>query len=501
LNKLSSQDIQDSIAAHLPADILRVALTHSAASMRLVAFQSLEAIVASYSKTIEFEIEMWRYAFPYAVKSTDNKDYTSSLLQYLSSFLDRLLSWEAGVYEKASSPQISSDSLDIRLPRIFSFVSKFLIREVALSKGAYPGTIVDKEGFTVLLLECLLAFVTQDQCYTDEHSVGRNGILFKRKREPVEIMTMNAVMGDLLGRETFAALFGLLHSIWDNTRETAFRFLSKLVLATHASGRQLPVEFSSNEARAFWKARAIHLASSPRQREADTGARMLAFLYASLESENARDSFLGVLVDLLKNRLACMKASLESLLSADSDETSVGGNYQDGSELPLAHGLIHAIRLSIEHQRRQNLFTSAAHHVLYERMIGVFCQAIQVSLAVVADVREGETLQGMEDELSIDAGRDNTGSSMESATPLNVNTGAIGSNGAFSRLEEVDEHEMKGRLALQRVVVSCCLQAIFMFFSVLYFDSTLPSKILDWLLVAYKRSMWRCGFCHCFRRH
>ena len=92
-----------------------------------------------------------------------------------------------------------------------------------------------------------------------------------------------------------------------------------------------------------------------------------------------------------------MKDELKSILKGTSGTEERG----DGRDLPLAHGIIHAVRLAVEHRRtlRRHLGTGSntVNTGLLERMIEVFCQGIQVSLAVVADVRDGEMIKGMDD--------------------------------------------------------------------------------------------------------
>lgn len=438
-----SPALQQVIASNLPTETLHMALTHASASIRLVAFQSLESVIAAYSQTssIESEADMWQYAFPYAMKSTtESKEYISSLLQCLSCFLDRFSVWEASkVSKKSEAP----------LPKLHSFLSDFLINSLVVKKGVYP-SVPEKELFTLALVELVLSFVTQDQSFVSDSCVVRNGIVFNRQRLPEEIITMENIARCLLHRELFAALFALLHSPWDNTRAGAFRCLSKLVILAQAKNIQLPTEYSASDERSALEARGVYLASSPRQREADTGARILAYLYISLDSETDRDLYLGILVDLLQSRLLSMKEELQCILKGT-------GERGDGGGLPLAHGIIHSVRLAVEHRRilkrhRANVASSMSSSI-FERMMRVFCQGIQVSLAVVADVREGEMVEGMDDEIAFNEKTPLEGASSRS-TPLNVNTGAIGANGVISSISTTDELEAKARLIMQRIVVS-----------------------------------------------
>jgi hypothetical protein len=455
----------NTIAMCIPVETLKLALTHSLAFTRLVAFQSLEAVVASYSQSVEQEAELWQFAFPYAVKTTESEEYTQSLLQCLSVFMDRFSTYEVALWDKATTEQsnqrkrdssgelIASDAAGILL-RLHSFFVRFLINDVVLKKGAYPGTVADKEGFSLTLLECLLTFVTQDQSYSSDNCVARNGKWDQRRRAPVEVRTMRQILSALLDREIFAALFALLHSVWDNTRAVAFRFLTKLVIAGQSQNVELPIEYSSDENRKFMQARAIYLASSPRQREADTGARMLAFLYISLPSGEERSSYLAHLLGRLEYRLSAMADALGSVLSGAPCTNST----KDGRDLPLAHGIIHATRLAIEHNRtmRKHRCKSSGdvNDGLYKRMIGEFCKAIQLSLAVVADVREGEVVDGVDADVLVGTSEALNKTGTSATTPLNVNTGAIGANGTVSSFKSTDGQESDRRLAVQRVVVS-----------------------------------------------
>jgi hypothetical protein len=85
-------------------------------------------------------------------------------------------------------------------------------------------------------------------------------------------------------------------------------------------------------------------------------------------------------------------------------------------------------------------------------MIEVYCKSIQLSLAVVADVRDGEMIEGMDDQIALRGDESKASKANDSrSTPLNVNTGAIGANGTFTKLTN---SETERRLAIQRIVVS-----------------------------------------------
>jgi hypothetical protein len=430
-----TKEVQTAIAAHIPKLTIQVALTHGITCIRLLAFQTIHVAVSAYGETLEAEADLWRYAFSFVARSTDSKEYTSVMLQSLTSFLDRL--------------SLSEAKREGGCNRFHSFCVDVLLNDIIVKRGAYPGTIADKEGFSLSLLGYILSFVTQDQSFSIDSAFAKHGIIFKRRRSAAEENTMLQILKALFQCEIFGSLFSLLFSIWDNTRALASRFLAKLVVAGQLHNISLPREFSSSEARGSLKARGIYLASSPRQREADTGARILAFLYYSLDDANGRIEYLRGLMDLLKSRLYSMRDQLRAILKGEED----GITLKMAGDLPLAHGIIQAIALSVEHKKLDKLHATrhygTKHGNLYDELLEILVEAIQVSLAVVADVRKGETVEGMSGEINFGSSSDG-----RSSIPLNVNTGAIGANGNFSSVSSTDEDAIMGRLAVQRVVVS-----------------------------------------------
>ena len=127
---------------------------------------------------------------------------------------------------------------------------------------------------------------------------------------------------------------------------------------------------------------------------------------------------------------------------------------QHGAVFPLAHGLIQTVRLSIAQDavEQEILGTgeadnSDARNAIYSDTVDLLSTALQLSLSVVADVSERQTIDGLdEDMLEL---KENSGDS----TPLNVNTAAIGANGTFSSVSKTTLGEVETRLAVQRVVV------------------------------------------------
>jgi hypothetical protein len=321
------------------------------------------------------------------------------------------------------------------------FVIDFLIRDVAIRQAGYPGSIAEKEAFSVELLDCILTFASRDA--SGKGVVLKNGAVFDRRRRDSENAAAKNIIEALLGQEVIAALISLLFSMWDGTRSTSFRFLSRAVLIGRMHEVELPTTFTSQSNFQGMEARAVHLASSPRQREADTGARILAFLYLSLSKESKRSAYMEKIVDLLERRLSTMKSMLARLLSGKADSDTGGG-----TKLPLSHGLTHSLCLMVEHADAKQMDSVEQ----YEQMTSVLCQALQISLTVVADVKEGSLIDGMDEDLV--ANTDLKSDRTKSGTPLNVNTGAIGANGTFSSVKAADTDQHTERLAIQRVVVS-----------------------------------------------
>ena len=111
----TTQELGSSVATLLPIGRLQYALAHSSPTIRVAALQVMESVVATYSpspagaaavgddddsdydgsyQTAQRELELWKQTLPFAVK-TEGKEYISSVLQCLFTFLDRLSLSEA----------------------------------------------------------------------------------------------------------------------------------------------------------------------------------------------------------------------------------------------------------------------------------------------------------------------------------------------------------------------------------------------------------------------
>lgn len=444
----ATKQLRESISRFMPVDQLRAALTHSSATIRLVAFQSIECVVSTYSDSqsssmqkITCELELWKFALPFACKS-DGREYMALLLQSLLSFLDRL-SQEEVLHLK---PEDCTKQLDPPLPILYSFVVDFLLGDIIVKKSAYPGTVMDKEAFTLVLLECIVIFLARDQPFALESKIlAKTGVVFHRRRDPLEETTMAYIRRAIFRRELFASLFSLLHSSWDSSRSGAFRLLSGLFSLAWTFDLSLPVEYTDKSARIAMESRGVFLASSPRQREADTGARILSLLYLSLSTLSERMQYMEKLVSLLEHRVSTMKNKLATILTDDSD-------ILGGGELPLAHGIIHSLRLIAE-ARDPLEEDDPVRKEIFGRMAKVFCRAIAVSLSVVADLREGEGVEGMDEDLAFGTTY-NAGSDSKA---VKVNPGAIGANGIFSSVRRTSGDGEARRIASQRIVIGSWL--------------------------------------------
>jgi hypothetical protein len=430
----------------LPRKRLREALTHASAPVRVTALQSMSHIVGSYDEetehsldTIKQEMELFKYMLPFAIK-TEGKEYVASVLECLLIFLDRLMMAEAASLSKSAV-------LTEPLPETFSFIVGFLLGDMINFLG-YPGTVADKETFLLAMLECITLFSAREfPLSLDPKLLPKNSNVWKRNRRAVEEATLSQVRMTLVGPEVFASLFSILHSKWDSTRATAYKLFTCLLVLAQDASVAIPSDFCSGPARKSLLENATLLASSPRQREADTGSRLLAILcHSLLKNSEKKLHYVTELVDMLEDRLDCMKRQLVAIVGDSVQLTA-------GSSLPLAHGLIQALRLVVENDRLFLGEVDPQMEHFFSRMAQIFCHAIQISLSVVADVRDGEILEGMETNVLFSDADSGVTKPVESK----VNPGTIGANGTFSSISRVTEDEHLQRLASQRIVIGSWL--------------------------------------------
>ena len=171
---------------------------------------------------------------------------------------------------------------------------------------------------------------------------------------------------------------------------------------------------------------------------------MMALLFAALPPEQ-RQQLLDETASLAADRVSLM----EGVLHGSGGKASV-------QPLPLAYGLLQALRLMLEQTRvlaeRDGMTNSGKIEAsndctrTYQDVADISSRAIKTSLSIIADLKK----DGDEDEMATEA-------STKPATPLNVNTGAIGANAVYSSIKGGDREAEEQRYALQRVVIGAWL--------------------------------------------
>ena len=145
----------------------------------------------------------------------------------------------------------------------------------------------------------------------------------------------------LFSVDVFDSVFNMLFSIWDKTRQAAFSLLKKIL---HLKRRYLGDEHGSDTADARVDGniltredeilrRALALVASPRQRESDSGSNLLQLLHIKGDKSIA---FVEEMVSRLANCVDKMADAFANFSSA-----------QDGSKLPMAHGLLSAVNMCL----------------------------------------------------------------------------------------------------------------------------------------------------------
>lgn len=412
----TSKMLASSIARALPLNLVCYSMFHEVPRLRLLALQSLPSLLFTYDNQqlsttyyLKREIDIWKIALPYAVKCSE-KEYIVTITQILNSLIHR-------ISETVADVQSENCSL------LLNFVNNFLLSDLFVQKVAYPGTVADNEKWALSMIE---------------------SIFQKQKNITEQFDYKRHIIANIVSDDVIATLISLVNSMWDNTRSTAYTTV--LDILEHAKGNSinLPNFMTNDQSRELFKARAIHLASSPRQREADTGARMISILCATISNELEQYNFLDYISGLCEKRLSMMESSLGLLQDKSKDSNQLFRN-----ELPLAHGLIQALRLMVERWDFKEIPDSIT---LYRSMIKNCFRAIEISLIVVADIKDNsDELRSNELKLSIARAK------QAKNIPINVNTGAIGANATFASLKTVNEDEKKSRLLKQRIVMGTWL--------------------------------------------
>jgi Putative death-receptor fusion protein (DUF2428) len=413
------------IALVLNPSRMRMALASFSSHLRVAAFSALEMSIyqASVVDQLEQECQLWRFGLDYASKF-DGREYMASILQALALFMDQLLLHQEAVIDGCNS-NISFNS----------FVLGYLVQDLFITRLGYPGTAFEKESFALALFECILVFVFRgDELALESKLLNKTGSLFRRRRSDHEETILGETETGLHSPDVFSTLFGLLHSAWDSTRSEAYRLLASLIGIGRSRSLSFPVEYSLADNGPLER-RAVFLASSPRQREADTGAKMLALLYWARSSWDVRVCYLRRIARMFEERLDMIRAFLADVVADSSGKVD---------SLPLAHGLAQALALMLAFNDGCGDNGSGQTAALRSEMTKHFCGAIKIALSVVADYNVEE----------IGENADQFGSIGYSDI---VNPGAIGANGTFASLSGGTLAENNRRLSSQRIVIGSWL--------------------------------------------
>ena len=477
--------LQRSIAEAVPRSMLQSALTHNDSTIRLAALSTLDALLPSYTDESESatalglisqELDLWRGALPYVCKCTCNgKEHVSQMVKCLENVLVRASNVQAEAREIDQSDETSTDIVDGDGPDIVVLFCDFLISDMFVKHGSYPGTVANKEAFALPLAACILSFAcdgkilsksivaTAKSASDKPKKRSKNKGVTNRKLTPEQLASRERVLRLLVSTEVFGSILSLLHSMWDRTRALAYEFICDLINQALLVSIPLPPMFLSSQGQRSWKARAFHLAASPRQREADTGGRMLALLFAAY-SPQGRKEYLANILTLSSDRIDAMTATLS-------------GESFGQQPLPLAYGLLQALRLMLKENRalteRDAVLAANPDEAIrsdsvdaYMKVVAVASQAIQTSLSIVADIKRGGEDEGDlgDEDMAVETPAVPEGrmedEAADPATPLNVNTGAIGANAVYSSIKAGNEEAKKERYALQRVIVGCKSESI-----------------------------------------
>lgn len=447
---LLSPQLRKCMAKCLPLEQFKAMLLYSDQSLRLAGFLAIEAMVPCYvseSDDIEVilhaEMALWKFALPYASKTND-KGYTKNLLDCLNKLLRRLCS---------RNQMHSTDTY------FEEFVCSFLVDGIALQLGLYPGTAAEKEYFSLSLIRTVFNFacgvmVTSEQCGSK-------------------------VLHHLVYR--IMSLLFLVNSTWDTTRSTSFELVCDITCWALENDVMLPLPLYDDRERRSLFFRAVHLASSPRQREADSGAKMLGLLYISSTSSSARDVFFRTLLSLATDRLELFGAALASFAFPNPDNAKVirTTSHAANDFIPLAHGIFNALNVIVDKSRDITFslhLEKTEYDTLCHQLASLCIQAIKSSMYVVAHMEKF-----MDDsESTFDADDD--------LPNMAANNGPLGANSSFTLLIETTEEENNRRVRSQRVMVS---------FQLLYFlsaqspwESFEHSRVLSTFIFFLKVGSW-----------
>lgn len=302
----------------------------------------------------------------------------------------------------------------------------FLVRTLVV-RNAYPATVHEKED---LLLLCMSAII------------DTVALTIEGEAEWMTEMLCKAC--------TFEPLLHMLFSKWDKGRTSAFNLLKKIFvlrkkqLKVASSSAVVDIPLPAALTSELYFKRAIHLASSPRQKESDSGAYLLRLLFVASDCDS---KFLRRVVDIVIERVQNMEVALRGIATA-----------KDGQDLPLAHGLLLAMKMCVDEGvglreasggggSDEEKGESGVKELLRRDIVDICSKAIDLSLAVICDIKDNEGDPHGDDRAL------GGGSISANNITLNVNGGCLGANTSFGGLTMKEEEKSK-RSGVQRIVVS-----------------------------------------------
>mmetsp|Transcript_22262 Transcript_22262/g.31337 ORF Transcript_22262/g.31337 Transcript_22262/m.31337 type:complete len:2224 (-) Transcript_22262:183-6854(-) len=520
-NKLSS-----AISETLPITSLKQALIHSTPNIRACAFAALESIVPCHilksndqsdhipnhiNTAVHIEAKLWIEELPYAFKSLE-KEPMEKVLKSLFKLLLKM----SNMNNETETNFVESFKDSSHSSLLENFVVNFLLQDLFVKQAAYPGVVLDKERFALALIDLVITFATRldsnnmnfvsvidiaKKKKTKEPQKKKEKKSSKKTLMPLESLENSKkdmyarILATLFSHNIMSSLWAMLSSTWDETRSAAHDLLCHLV-SLHTSFTnysssifhdRLPTFLISDSSKMLIKLRGTHLASSPRQREADTGARMLSVLCLTLQSLDEQIVFIKGIVLTLVSRIGMMEKMLGILdphnkAMRKRNIVECEDQINLPTTLPLSHGLIQALRLCIQNifssqreisnlspyekegeSKEDSLKQHSLQDLIYD-VASICCYGLEVSLIVVADIKHKDILAENVIEEQMETRKDDSsysslalGKKQIASAPLNVNTGALGANASFASINSLDQDDKSKRLEIQRTVMGTWL--------------------------------------------
>ena len=425
-----SPDLKALLSSKITLTNLQNALSHSDAHLMVSTYLALESISPCYvdnsDDAIVLEVKLWKQGLPYIMKSCD-RGCTTQLMKCLTRLLVRL----------------STFTFNSHFDLFHNFVIDFLIKDLACCKGAYPGSVLDREMFALTLLRVVFTFALDaNESYKrrdPKKGMKTSGVSMERNAENgIKIMEL------LTSNEVVMPLFTMLDSNWDGSRIAAYELIRDIFRASLKSELNTPCLLNDPVHRSEIEKSALELCLSPRQRESDTGSRKIAILYLT---DPTKDWFPSIkrLTERLREKLDELEPIVDSVYNPISSK-------QVTTDLPLAHGLVSSLQLISEEARHTVLVCTKDSNdsrelaVYFDGITHLVCRALNISLKVVAEDKVTE--DGENEEMLHQP-------SSSGIITLNVNAVIPGLNSIDTKVKSNDIEEQYD--SIQRIVVGCWL--------------------------------------------